>query len=163
MKKHYPAKPDTYYWLSRDLYNDGRLEIEPLKVGLHKTRRYTENYNSEGNYHDYVDEHGVKQPAVKQSNGDFHHYKNGLEHNEDGVAESIRQEYGVNHAYYINGQRHRLGGLPHPNIYDTPRDDLSHWEEYHVGGLPHRDGDLLKLLISNDQMVVRKSHIINTA
>ena len=65
MQKHYPAKSGRVYKIDSDLYNDGRAEIQPVKIGLHKGYDGTNNYNSNGKLHDYVDENGVKQPASK--------------------------------------------------------------------------------------------------
>jgi hypothetical protein len=131
MKKHYPAKAGSEYKMADRLYSDGRYHIEPIKIGLHKTYTTTENYNSEGKLHDYVDENGVKQPAIKSIGGNYTHYKDGKIHNENGIAKRV----GEMNYHYINGELHREGDKP--AVYSDSGDH----EEYHVGGILHRDGN----------------------
>ncbi len=131
MKKHYPAKPDINYSLEKTLYSDGRPNIEPHRVGLYNNGGFIKNYNSEGKLHDFIDEHGVKQPAVYTNINNYAHYKNGKLHNENGMAVKFMGR----NSHYINGELHREGDLP--AVYS----DNGELEEYHIGGVLHRDGD----------------------
>lgn len=140
MKKHYPSDTTKLYTLEKNIYDDGRERINPLKVGLYKERNVTRNYNSKGQLHDYEDEHGIKQPAMKWDSGDYSHWKNGKLHNEDGIA---KKESEFNY-HYIDGERHREGNLP--AIYN----DKGTHEEYYYGGIRHNNGSNPTINIKDD-------------
>ena len=141
ISKHYPAINGISYKLSDSLYNDGRLEVSPIQTGLKKSGKETTNRNELGQLHDYVDENGVKQPAKVIKGELIEHYKNGKLHNENGAASIKKTHDGEIHYHAINGEYHRLGGKPAVEfIPNKPTDKKI--EEYHVGGLRHRDGDL---------------------
>ena len=139
MKAHYPAKKGLGYKLEDGLYNDSKADIEPLKIGLYHNNNTTTHYNEDGELHDYVDEHGVKQPAIRNKNGDYTHYKNGLEQS-DGDTPSSRHIDGdanITDLYQKNGELHRDGDLPAEITTDKKGNVLR--KAYHFGGLLHRD------------------------
>ena len=155
MKKHYPAKPDMNYHLSQGLYNDGRLDIQPIKTGLHKFPYGATNYNSRGELHDYVDENGVHQPAINEPYRK-EYYKNGKLHRDDD--EPAKTEIGGDIkilAHYKNGELHRDGDLPAK--YVTGSDAIN--DEYYYGGMLHRANNKPSVLIKNrDGDTIEKYH-----
>ena len=69
--------------------------------------------------------------VAEHSNGYKEYYVNGLRHRDGGLP-AVENSNGTK-AYYVNGLRHRDGGLPaieHSNGY----------KEYWVNGKRHRDG-----------------------
>ena len=72
----------------------------------------------------------------------FTHFKDGLEHNEDGIAKTEITSNGTYYEHFINGQLHRLGGKPASYYVPHDKDDDSYNNSYAIGGQYHRDGDL---------------------
>ena len=143
MSNYYPAKVGFEYKLAKGLYKENHQSdtIPPIKTGLHNDLYGIKNYNSRGQLHDYVDENGVKQPAVKYKDGDFIHYKDGVIHNEDGIAQ---RNSDVNY-HYINGELHREGDLP-------AIDQSNKRREYHVGGVAHRANGKPQHIVNNSYL-----------
>lgn len=132
-KLHYPAKDGVSYKLDAGLYEGGTTDIEPIHRGIKILDGVTKHFNDNGELDDYTDGDSGKIPAVKSATGDYAHYRNGLLHNESGIA---KQDNGFKY-HAINGGYHRVGDLP--AIYSD--NGFSKIEKYYVGGVLHRDGD----------------------
>lgn len=158
-EENWPQKSDVEYKLEPSLYNDTGHNIIPSvghpHNGLHHINiagYSTTSHYCDGKLHDYMDEHGIKQPAVKQEgHGDigYNHYKNGKLHNDNGKSVYIKTKNGAEYEeHHIDGMLHNLNGAskllklngnPSARIY---LNEYTKLEEHHVDGMLHRDNDL---------------------
>lgn len=105
MKKHYPSKNKNYD-LDGNLYPDGETSLVE-RMGMVDGK----HYNESNKLHDYIDELGNYQPAIKNN------------------------EYT---GYFKNGILHRDGDLPASTIYSDGKVEL---QEYYKNGVLHREKD----------------------
>lgn len=138
---NWPAKDNTDYKLASGLYMEGREHAStPFKTGLTPIGGGHQFLNNRGNRHDYVDEHGVTQPAFVQNMDGVKttiHYKDGEKHNEHGAAQIEEYKNGTTKSYYVNGKLHNPNGASVK--FEGKSDNIV--EQYHIDGMLHRLGD----------------------
>jgi hypothetical protein len=125
-----------------DFFTKQHIDSRPLSVCARRDLFYKETDAFFSEYKKvFGDLTGIYECTNIKGHRIIRYLSNGGHHRNDGAAIIVYQEDGsmFGEAWYVNGQRHRVDGLPAQISYYGNGNKKS--EDWYVNGQHHRDGD----------------------